>query len=314
MNFIFTNKPSSHWYERCHNHGDLFNTPKWHEALTKGLGGRIIYGWDEASSTGLSITVFKAGPFKIGYLGFPVGGTVGGGPISPEMIEALKKADFPETMHCLRIPVSAFASNVVLSLPTKTTLETSIENLQEWKLKSSKTRCKINKAKRTPVRIEVADDPSRGEALFQIYRDVVFRNKGNMRYTSKYFERLIDLSITDPRVNCALATVNGGIIGFQVAACHGKTAYSLHGCTNSQFRHLGAADLLLSEAVNWAKQRGMECYNLMASPHEQLSLVHYKEKWGGVTRPQHTYDLALYPFQTMMFNFSSMLYEKIRFK
>lgn len=311
---VFTQEPPSYWDELCSRHGDLFNTPQWHTVLSKGFGSDTLYGWDEASSMGVSITVFKAGPFRIGYLGFPVGGTVGNGAISPDMVLDLKAAHFPIGLHCIRIPVSAFASNVVLSLPTKTTLETSIENLQDWKLKSSKTRCKINKAKRLSIRIAAADNPLLGSKLFEIYRETVVRHKGKMRYNVKYFAELIKLSIKNMDIRCYLAMKDDEVIGFQVVACHSRTAYSLHGCIDHRFRECCPADLLLLEAISWAKQQGMECYNLMASPQEQLSLVHYKEKWGGVTRLQHTYDLALYPFQTMMFNFSEKVYEKIRFK
>lgn len=314
MNIVFTDKPPLHWNELCHNHGDLFNTPEWQGVLAKGLGSETLYGWDETASIGITITIFKAGPFRIGYLGFPVGGMVAGATISPAMIEALKKTGFPVTIHCLRIPVSAFDLGVNLPIPKKTALETSIGNLQEWKLKSAKTRCKINKARRFSIRIIAADNPLLGSKLFEIYRDTVVRHKGKMRYNVKYFEELIKLSIKNMDIRCYLAMKDDEVIGFQVVACHSRTAYSLHGCIDHGFRDYCPADLLLLEAINWAKQQGMECYNLMASPQEQLSLVHYKEKWGGVTRIQQTYDLALYPFQTMMFNFSEKVYEKIRFK
>lgn len=311
MNFIFTNKPSSHWNELCRNHGDLFNTHEWHEVLAKGFGSETLYGWDEAISTGVTITIFKAGPFRIGYLGFPVGGTVGGDALASDIIASLKKNHFPGRLHCIHIPASAFVLSVNLDLPAVTTPETAIENLQEWHPETDrKLRQDLNRARRSPVQIVDASDSLYGSSLFSLYRKTVSRNRGNMRYTEAYFSTLIDIARTHEKMRCLLALMDSEVIGFEIAACHGKTAYSLHGFTDPDFKLYSASDLLTCEAINWAKQQGAERYNLMASPADRLSLVKYKEKWGGITRQQKTYELVLKPLHTGIFKVTAALYQE----
>lgn len=310
MNLVFTDKPPQHWNELCHNHGDLFNTPHWHDVLSKGFGSKTLYGWDEATSTGVTITIFKAGPFRIGYLGFPVGGLVGSGTITSEIISGLKAADFPVKLHCIRMPVSAFASNTDLPLPSQVTPETAIEMLQEWRPEiDSKLYRDIKKAKHSPLRVVDANDTFQGGTIFNLYRDTIISHHGNMRYTLNYFCELINLAKTHSRFRCLLAMMDDKVAGFLVVACHHRTAYYLHSGTYPQFKLYTPSDLLLYKAIKWAKNQGMERYNMMASPPNQPSLIRYKEKWGGVTRQQKTYELALRPLQTMMFRVGAKFYE-----
>lgn len=312
MNLVFTDKPPKLWGELCSQQGDLFNTPQWHAVLSKGFGSDALYGWNEASSTGVSITVFKAGPFRIGYLGFPVGGTVGNGTIRPDMILDLKDAHFPRVLHCLRIPVSAFASNIDLPLPFQMVPETTIENLQEWRPESdSKLYRDIKKARHSLLRVADATDPLQGGTIFSLYRDTVGRQRGNMRYTLNYFSELIKLAKINSRLRCLLAVKDDTVAGFLVVACHRRSAYYLHAGTQESFKQLCPSDLLLYEAITWAKEQGMERFNMMASPPNQVSLIRYKEKWGGITREQKTYELVLRSLETATFKASAYVYERM---
>ncbi|MCK4792261.1 MAG: GNAT family N-acetyltransferase [Desulfobacteraceae bacterium] len=293
-------------------HGDLLNSSEWQAVLYKGFGSKALYGWDEKSSTGVTITVFKAGPFRVGYLGFPVGGTVGNKAINPDMVVALKEASFPETIHSIKMPVSAFADHVELPLPSNETLETAHDNLQEWKIETMSHNLQkvVKKAIRSPLKIVDASDPSQGGRLFRLYRDTILRQKGNMRYTEKYFCALIELAKVHSNLRCFLAMMDCDIAGFLVVACHQGTAYDLHCCVAPEFKKHSPSDLLTYDAMTWAKGEGMDCYNLMSSPEDQMSLVSYKEKWGGVTRRHKTYELALRPVRAELFKAISIIYQR----
>lgn len=309
--FVFTQEPPSHWSELCSHHGDLFNTPQWHTVLSKGFGSDTLYGWNEAASTGVTITVFKAGPFRIGYLGFPVGGTMGNGTINPDMIEALRKTAFPNSIHCLRIPVSAFDLAVDLPLPAQMTPETAIENLQGWRPEiDPRLHRDVKKAENSSL-ITIDAAPSQGEVVFRLYRDTIARHHGSMRYTLNYFCELNSLAKTSAGLRCLLAIMDSEITGFLVVACHNRTAYYLHGGMFPEYKQHTPSDLLLYEAIKWARQQGMESFNMMASPSKQPSLIRYKEKWGGVTRGQQTYELVLHPFQSAIFKAATALHQRM---
>jgi hypothetical protein len=309
---IFTREKPEHWDALCASNADLFNASEWHSVLSVGFGNKTLYGWDKKLSNGMTITIFMAGPFRVGYLGFPVGGSIGGLTLSPDIVNVLRDSLFPVKLHCIRMPVSAFDTNTEFNLTVQTTPETAIENLEEWHYEGdTKLRQSVNKAMRSPLEVADASDPSQGEALFDLYRDTVSRHGGGLRYTAAYFCALINLAKSHSQLRCLLAVLDDQLVGFEVVACHGQTAYSLHGCTSPDFRKYSTSDLLTYSAIAWAKEQGLRRYNLMASPRGRTSLIRYKEKWGGVTRQQKTYELALKPIPTAMFNKASSLYHKM---
>jgi lipid II:glycine glycyltransferase (peptidoglycan interpeptide bridge formation enzyme) len=192
-------------------------------------------------------------------------------------------------------------------------METAIESLQEWDLTelSHNLQKAVKRAGRSPLEIVDAVNPSQGSVLFQFYKATVKRHGGDMRYTEKYFQALIELSKAHSNLRCVLAISGGEIAGFLVVVLHQNTAYDLHCCMNQQFRRYNPSDFLTSYSISWAKGEGMERYNLGPSPLEQASLVAYKEKWGGVTRQQKTYELALRPMQTVIFKTAASLYQRM---
>lgn len=109
-------------------------------------------------------------------------------------------------------------------------------------------------------------------------------------------------------LRCLLAFLNEKIIGFVVVGCHGETAYYLHGAMDPTFRKHCTSDRLLFEAIVWAKEKGMNCFNLMSSPSSQPTLIRYKEKWGGVTRGHKVYELPIKPLTVQAFKGSMWCY------
>lgn len=309
----FTEEPPKHWNEICLRHGDLFNTSKWQDVLSHGFGSRTIYGWDKVASTGLTITVFKGGLFRVGYLGFPVGGTLDSEEVAPDMIEAIRKAVFPETVHLVRIPVSAFAKKAEIPLPSAITLETAIDRLQEWEPEGLSRNLKksIGKAVRSPLRIEYVSEPSHSGTIYQLYRNTVLRHKGNMRYTEGYFRALIELGKINGALRFFLAMRDDDVAGFLAVAHHHETAYDLHCCIDPRFNKYNPSDLLTCNSIAWAKGQGVKRYNLMASPLNRASLAKYKEKWGGITRQHKTYELALKPLHAGLFKATAALYQEV---
>jgi len=309
---IFTEQITEGWDAFCSSRGDLFNSSAWHSVLSDGFDSKTLYGCDEQGAPCVSITIFSAGPFRIGYLGFPVGGAVGGFSLSPEVLSSLRTSRFPSKLHCVRIPVSAFVEQPELPPNAQTAQETAILDLQGWNpQKETKLRQRVNRALRSPLEIIDASDVAQGNSLFSLYRDTVFRHGGSLKYTSAYFRALIKLSKASGKIRCLLAMLDEQFVGFEVVACHGQTGYSLHGCTNPEYKKYSTSDLLTYSAVSWAREQGMLSYNFMSSPQERKSLVRYKEKWGGVTRQHKTYELVLKPISTAVFNRVFVLYHKM---
>lgn len=312
--FVFTTTLPKCWQEICDEQGNLFSSLEWQTMLAKSFSTTTLYGWNAQNETGITITVFKAGPFRIGYVGFPVGGILGKQPIDGEMIAVLRKTHFPNALHLLRLPASAFHNTVKIDLESVTTPETAIVNLQTWELsKIPKIKNRnVRKANRAGLKvIDASLNSSTGDILYDLYRNTVQRNYGNLRYNLKYFKMLVELSGAQQKLRCILALIDGSIAGFIVVALHGKTAYYLHGAMDFSLKKYAASDRLMYEAIVWAKENEMTCFNLMASPIDQPFLIRYKEKWGGITKDQKVYEMPIKPLCAKAFKGSMLVYNSL---
>lgn len=291
--YQFSDSPPPGWDRACEAGSAFFATPAWQRVIERGLAASTVYGWN--GSAGSAMSVFRAGPFRIAYLGFPAGEFVGPGFHVANFLESAAKAGLAPRPQCVRVPVSAFAGMPDLDLPSIATPETAITDLQSWCLDGvpKNLRRDIRKAERSGLIVAETEDPSQGDLLFRIYEDTVQRHRGSLRYSRDYFRALVALSLEDDRLRIWLARDGQHIAGFAVIALHAKTAYYLHGGAAATYRSSSPSDLLLSHSIVDARSAGCQCFNLMSSPPGQAGLVRYKEKWGGTTRQHRTYTVPM---------------------
>lgn len=309
--FDFSALQPTSWDTLGHESSALFSTAPWQHVLEQSFGCRTIYALGE--SGGFAISAFRAGPFRIGYLGFPIGAGIGVSPSLTGLADALRTCRLQGMPVCLRIPVSAFGPQQTLDLPYQANPETAIEDLQNWQLESisKNLRRDIKKAQRSELAVSEVTDPRAADSIYAMYSGTVKRHGGSLRYNADYFQKLIKLSIVQPLLRVFVATRGSDTAGFLVMARHGTTSHYLHGGADPAYRKSSPSDLLLNHAIHAARLDGSETFSLMASPSDQLSLVRYKEKWGGVTRELRTYTLVLRP-SYRIFRILEKIYAVIR--
>ena len=293
--FSASEQPPEHWGALCDENGALFGSAEWQRVLEHGFGCRSLY-FSNAGG-GFVISVFRAGPFSVGYLGFPVGGIVGGVDSGLSIVDTLKSADPRAKPTCVRVPVSGFGPKFRVNGTSAVNPETVITDLQNWDLAavSKNLRRDVRRAQRMDFSIEPSTNADDGRRLHEIYEATVKRQGGSLRYSADYFHSLVELSRRSSRLRVLLARREDEIAGFIVIGGHAGTAYYLHGGAAPEFRKESPSDLLLSDAIAEAKRDGYRCFSLMASPADQPSLVRYKEKWGGETRDLNTVTVVLRP-------------------
>jgi hypothetical protein len=265
------------------------------ELLERSFGCKSIYVSNRELDFGVGISVFRAGPFKLGYVGFPIGGIIGEEKLSATTLGQLRSALAGHGLTAIRIPVSAFAPAEDLGLSYEPTPETAIVDLQSWSLDSVTKNCRrdVRKSHRSDLELVAATNPSDGARLFDLYRGTIVRHRGSVRYTARYFEELIMLSQSQPNLRVLLAKLGDGIAGFTAVARHESAAYYLHGAFDRDTRAHRPSAFTLSAAIEWAKEQGCQLFNLMSSPPGQDSLIRFKEHWGAETREHRTYTLAV---------------------
>ena len=305
--FRFSLQAPSGWEAACRDESAVFGCPSWQTMLESSFGCHSLFAWNGAD--GAAITTFKAGPFSVGYLGFPAGRLIGDPAALTSLIDELALARAVAKLTCLRIPVSAFGPDPGIDCPSLGNPETAIADLQSWDLMgvSKNLRRDIRKAERSGLDIKRSSDGSLGPSLFAIYERTVKHRGGSLRYNARYFSELLRLSEENPAIQVFAASKGSDLAGFAVIVHHGNTAYYLHGGTVAELRHLSPSDLILADAIASARSAGCEVFNFMASPPDQPSLVRYKEKWGGETRQLRTYSVRL-SWSYLLFSAAERLY------
>ncbi|MFO7603911.1 MAG: GNAT family N-acetyltransferase [Gammaproteobacteria bacterium] len=302
--------PPEDWNTLCLTFGYIFYHPEWHTVLNVGFAARTVYVRQIKSKTYFSISIFKVGPFRIGYLGFPVGGALAG-ELNESLLLSLKNSGL--TLDILRVSVSAFSKPLELTANCFSSPETAVVDLEKWSLKfCPKLRRGLKKAHKNNVIFHDLMSDKYASELYEMYRLTVLTHGGQVKYTREYFSALLNLAQRSDRVRCIGGFFGNEMCGFVVAVLDAKTGYYLHGATDKGGKGLGISDLLIHEAIQWAQKEGMTGFNLMSSPVTQPGLVRYKEKFGAVTRQHKTYELTLSPLRAGVFKLALWMYYKIK--
>ena len=305
-------QPPPDWAGICEARGLLFNSADWQAVLEQGFDVRTLYCWDSDAADGAAVTLFRAGPFRVGYLGFPFGGTLCDKTHPEEIVTALRKAAGVPHPAALRLPVSGFAASPPPGGSGAVTPETAIADLQSWQLEqlSGNMQRDIRQAQRSGLELADVCDPGDGAGLYALYEATVQRHQAAVRYREAYFRSLIELAARHPNVRVLVARLDGEVAAFAAFVRHGSTACYLHGATNLALRKYQPTALLLVEGITWAQGEGCSVFNLMSSPPGQDSLVRYKERWGGETREHRTYTAGT-SFAFPIFRMAEGIYRRL---
>jgi hypothetical protein len=287
------------WDSFCRRTNAVFGSPGWQQVLETSFGASTLYAWN--GENGGAVTVFRAGPFSVGYVGFPAGSIAFERDLPAGIVAQVRKNRSLNNVTCIRIPVSGFADDEDLGFQYASNPETAITNLQQWDLMgvSKNLRRDLRKAGKSDIVVRQTNETSFGPLIYGIYESTVRHHGGSLRYNRDYFSGLLELAAQTPAVQFFVAELSGKVIGFAVVVHHGDAAFYLHGGAVPGARKLSPSDLILAQAIAQAKSSGRCLFNFMASPPDQPTLVRYKEKWGAETREIRTYTVPVsgaYPF------------------
>ena len=154
------------------------------------------YAWDDDQQRGAAFSIFKAGPFRVAYLGFPLGAFIGSIVDYDGLLSSWRSPPNIATPVCIRIPVSSLSPAPKLRLPAARTPETAIADLGSWSLQSASKNIRrdIIKAQRAGLECGHAANEKDAAAIYRLYESTIRLNRGAMRYTPAYFRQLVRLS------------------------------------------------------------------------------------------------------------------------
>lgn len=289
--FTLSRSMPQDWDDRCGRHGNLMHGGDWQQVLSRGLGCNTVYVDHPDDGMASVINVFRAGPFRVGYIAYPAGGTLDHSPITAVWLTQAARHIAAAGVDLLRIPCSGFAESPAHDLRVHSVPETAIPDVQTWSVEAlpAKMRRDILRGRRCGGTVMPADERDVDD-IYRLYALAVHRHGGHQRYTRAYFGALMQLASTCSRLRVFIGRIDGRAVAFIVTALHGRSGYYLHGGFDTDFASAYPSYPLLETAIAWARDNGAAIFNMMSSPADQPKLVRFKEKWGGVTRTHHTYE------------------------
>ena len=125
------------------------------------------------------------------------------------------------------------------------------------------------------------------EHLAEFYELAVISEKRHgqkPRYRRGFFERLLELSRQDERILWLNLRAGEKLAGSRICFIEGNQILSWQFYMNHDYKELKPSHLLLDYVIDYARRCGMAELNLGWSPPEAVSLMDFKESWGGRRR------------------------------
>lgn len=255
------------------------NSERWRSAVEASLRARVVPLASTNESEPSSLTIFRRGPWQIGYVDFIAGS------------EGQSEASLPALMSAARalgVDVVRFQGREPVPMSRRWARypiqDCRIENLQRWEARAiDKGRRTSNRRVRTALSIRRArrDD---GAAMHRLYVETLRGHGGTAHYSASYFEAIAESA-------ALVATYEGQLVGFVCSGFLGGRGLYLHGAQSPAGRRHHASDLLFLEMLCAAKAKGLKTFDFLASP--QPGLLAYKQAWGGRARNEWVCDCPL---------------------
>lgn len=259
--------------------GAYFTSARWGHVL-RALGCSCHQVWCDSTSSGGLVPVFRWGPFRAGFLGFPVGLPGIDELTDPRETEAANLLGGQLGVDVIRASRSDVADQARggIALP-----DVWLDDIQSWNGAINKRLVRdLAHARRAAQGIRISCMPPKASDFHSLYSHTVRAHGGRVRYPPGYFARLFEASLAgDPIMVVKAEAPSGELLGASVLAVDLGVGYYLHSAVASSARGLGVSDLLLNQLIGMAKDSGARRFNFMASPAGQPGLVRFKQKWGG---------------------------------
>lgn len=272
-------------------HGSVFHTPSWLEAL------RTTYGYDPVViSTCAPNRTLTNGLVFCSVKSWLTGHRLVSVPFSDHCEPLVNNADdFDRLLASLKRKVDHGEGKYIEVRPVsrrpsgRTALGQSCTyELHRLDLRKSKqvlfrnfhkdcVQRKIRRAEREKLLYE---EGTSEELLDKFYRLLVMTRRRQFLPPQplKWFRGLIAAFGRDLKIR--VASKNGVAVASILTLSHKKTMVYKYGCSNAAFNNLGGTALLFWNAIQEAKDDGLQEFDMGRSDVDNLGLIAFKEHWG----------------------------------
>ncbi len=323
--------PGKEWDDFAFRYTDLiFYQSVWSEVLRKGLGGQPLYFYlmdGPEMVAGLPGVLLNFKIIKILYASIPYGNMIGDPSYFPAFMDLLDREFKKKGIDQVRITESPFSKSCQFAsfkpLVAKCTLLDlrGLDKEKIWEGYKKNIRRDVRKAQKSGVTIRQGVSTEDVRIFCRLYLASMERNRAMAKYPLQWFETLYEMIIKRGLGTIALAVLNKEAIAGAVLIHSQTSAHYFHNGSHYEFLKFCPNELLIHDALEKAIEKKNSCFDFMGSDPLNLSLLHFKEKWGSQSIDLHTYVKDYRPMKckiwelgkrTMNSGLGSRLLRKIR--
>ena len=317
MELTVLEAPGAEWDGFATRYTDLiFYQSPWSEVLRKGLGGQPLYfclregGKIVAGLPGVLLN-FKI--FRVLYASIPYGNMIGEKSYFEPFAELLNR-EFPEMgIHQVRITDSPFSEPL---LPYRFRQETAkstlldlrgLDKARMWNGYKKYIRRDIRKSQRSGVTIRAGASRNCVKTFYELYLASMERNRAMAKYPFRWFEAIYGEMVERGMGDFLIAEWNGRPVAGVVLIHSTTTLHYFHNGSRPEFLKLCPNELLVHFSLGKAIEQGDSFFDFMGSDRADLSLIKFKEKWGGRSVDLNTYVKDYHPVRCKIWGWGKVL-------
>jgi hypothetical protein len=158
-----------------------------------------------------------------------------------------------------------------------------------WRGLNRGNRSNINKARRSGVKVDRGCDNDRIRSFYELYATTMRRNQASRWYYFSPDFFADSFALLDDKLSLFCASYQGRIIAAASFLHDGDVVHYFLGGSDSDFLALRPNNLLMYQAICWAKRQGYCLFNLGGGYRVDDSLARFKAAFSKLTTTFYTY-------------------------
>jgi lipid II:glycine glycyltransferase (peptidoglycan interpeptide bridge formation enzyme) len=166
-----------------------------------------------------------------------------------------------------------------------------------WEGYKKNIRRDIRKAQRGGITIHSGNSREGINIFYKLYLASMERNRAMAKYPFRWFEAIYEI-MTKKGLGAILIAELDQVAIAGVVLIHSLTSmHYFHNGSQHEFLKFCPNELLVHFSLEKAIEKGNSFFDFMGSGPNDLSLLRFKEKWGGQSRDIYTYVKDYHPFR-----------------
>jgi hypothetical protein len=306
--------PGKEWDEFASQYTDLiFYQSIWSQVLKKGLGGQPLYFYLREGGkivAGLPGVLLNFRIFRILYASIPYGHLIGEKSYYSIFLELLEKEFRRRGIDQIRLTESPFCEPYSPESFRPISAKCTLLDLRGYDKESiwggykKNIRRDIRKAQKSGVTVRRGDSREGVQLLYKLYLASMQRNKAMAKYSLHWFEAVYEIIAKKGLGAFLIAEMNEVAIAGVVLIHSTFSTHYFHNGSQYEFLKFCPNELLVHSSIENALEKKISFFDFMGSDPNDLSLLRFKEKWGGQSINLNTYVKDLHPFRCQIWELS----------